>query len=116
MTSVEALRRDARERGGELVVRVGRPEEVWPELLRQTGEGGVVYAQAHVAHEELEIEGRVAEALQKSGAGSLAYIIGLSVLLYLVGFPLRRVHWRYLDILTFVGITAAPGALYAIPI
>lgn len=54
--------------------------------------------------------------LQKSGAGSLAYILFLSVLLFAVGYPLRRDVWRYRDVLTFVGLTALPAALYAIPI
>jgi hypothetical protein len=56
------------------------------------------------------------ELLQKAGIGSLIYVLALSTLLWLLGLGLRPVRWRYLDLLTFVTLTAPPGLLYAVPV
>jgi hypothetical protein len=57
-----------------------------------------------------------ASLLQKTGAGSLAYVVFLSLLLYLVGLPLFPRAWTYRHVLTFVSLTSPPAALYAIPV
>ncbi len=53
---------------------------------------------------------------QYAGLGSVAYIFILALVLYLLLLPLRPRDWDYGRVLTFVGLTAAPGILYAIPV
>lgn len=53
---------------------------------------------------------------QYAGLGSVAYILVLSVLLWLLALPLRPKNWNYLTVLIFVGLTAPPAWLYAIPV
>ena len=53
---------------------------------------------------------------QYAGLGSLAYIVVLSLLLWLLVLPLRPKRWSYLIVLTFVGLTAPPAWLYAVPV
>ena len=43
------------------------------------------------------------------GLGSVAYIFMLSVLLWLVGLPLRRREWSYQKVLAFVAFTGLPA-------
>jgi hypothetical protein len=50
------------------------------------------------------------------GLGSLLYVPALALILWLVLWPLRPRDWRYVNVLTFVGMTAPPGLLYAIPV
>jgi len=57
-----------------------------------------------------------AKLLQKSGLGSVAYIFVLALVLYVVALPLRPRNWSYRHVLTFVGLTAPPALLYAIPV
>lgn len=57
-----------------------------------------------------------AELLQTSGLGSVAYIIVLSFVIFCVVWPLEVPGWRYRHVLTFVGLTAPPAILYAIPV
>lgn len=57
-----------------------------------------------------------AHPLQYLGAGSLMYVVLLSLLLWLVIAPLRPQDWSYKRVLTFVSLTSAPAALYAIPV
>ena len=57
-----------------------------------------------------------AEVWQYLGAGSVAYIFCLSLLLYLVVWPLRPANWSYPGVLIFVGLTSLPALLYAIPV
>lgn len=57
-----------------------------------------------------------AEYWQYAGLGSVAYILCLSLLLYLVVWPLRPANWSYRGVLIFVGLTALPAVLYAIPV
>jgi hypothetical protein len=40
----------------------------------------------------------------------------LAAILYLVVKPLRPANWTYSSVLIFVGLTALPGLLYAIPV
>jgi deoxyribodipyrimidine photo-lyase len=60
--SVADLRASVRDRGGELLVRQGRPEAVVPELAESV-DADAVYAQTKPATEELEREYGVREAL-----------------------------------------------------
>lgn len=53
---------------------------------------------------------------QSSGLGSLVYLIVLSLYLWVVVAPIARRPLPPLLILIFVGMTAAPGILYAIPV
>lgn len=57
-----------------------------------------------------------AEWWQYWGLGSVAYIFVLSLVLFLLLWPLCPRNWSYLSVLIFVGLTAAPGLLYAIPV
>jgi hypothetical protein len=59
------------------------------------------------------------EVARRTGLGSVAYVVVLSLVLWLVLLPLRRpVSPRvgYRQVLTFVSCTAPPAALYAIPV
>ena len=53
---------------------------------------------------------------QYAGLGSVAYIAVLSLLLWLLILPLQPKHWSYLNVLIFVGLTAPPAWLYAVPV
>ena len=53
---------------------------------------------------------------QYAGLGSVAYIAVLSLLLWLLILPLHPKHWSYLNVLIFVGLTAPPAWLYAVPV
>jgi len=53
---------------------------------------------------------------QHAGLGSIAYILFLSALLWLVYRPLRPKHWRYRNVLLFVSLCSLPAWLYAIPV
>ncbi len=57
-----------------------------------------------------------ADAWQYLGLGSIAYIFLLSLLLYLIVWPLRPSNWTYRGVLVFVGLTSMPALLYAIPV
>jgi len=57
-----------------------------------------------------------AEYWQYVGVGSIVYIFCLSLLLYLIVWPLRPSNWTYRGVLVFVGLTSLPALLYAIPV
>jgi hypothetical protein len=57
-----------------------------------------------------------AEYWQYLGLGSIVYIFCLSLLLYLIVWPLRPSDWTYRGVLIFVGLTSLPALLYAIPV
>ncbi|KAL4859435.1 Blue-light photoreceptor PHR2 [Chlorella vulgaris] len=65
--AVADLRAALRAAGSELVVRVGRPEEVVAELVRRTG-AATVYCHTEVTYEELQAEAAVKSAAQAAGA------------------------------------------------
>lgn len=65
MESIEDLRRSLRQLGSDLVVRVGRPEDVLPRLTEQSGLDAV-YAHGEIASEELSVEGGIREALGRT--------------------------------------------------
>ena len=66
LESLHDLRERCRERGGDLVVRRGRPEEVLPEIARTHGVRTVRFHR-EVASEELAVERRVTVALSAHG-------------------------------------------------
>ncbi|EFN59149.1 hypothetical protein CHLNCDRAFT_56756 [Chlorella variabilis] len=70
--AVADLRAALRAAGSELVVRVGRPEEVVGELVRRTG-AGAVYCHTEVAYEDLRAEAAVRAAAEAGGARLRAY-------------------------------------------
>jgi hypothetical protein len=53
---------------------------------------------------------------QHLGIGSVAYVFVLAVFLWLVLWPLAPPNWKFLNVLTFVSLTAPPAVLYAIPV
>lgn len=57
-----------------------------------------------------------ADLLQRSGVGSLAYALGMSCLLWLIVLPVANQPINYLQTLTFVAMTSAPGLVYALPV
>ncbi|CAI5484058.1 unnamed protein product [Closterium sp. Yama58-4] len=69
---VAALRAALRERGSDLVVRVGRPEDVLPRLARAVGAQAVVLQQ-EVTPEESRVEAAVAARLKEEGVEAQTY-------------------------------------------
>jgi len=57
-----------------------------------------------------------AHLFQHLGLGSLAYIVFLSALLWLLFYPLKPKHWQYRNVLVFVSLCSLPALLYAIPV
>lgn len=57
-----------------------------------------------------------AELWQNLGLGSVVYILILAAVLWLLILPLEPESWSYPGVLVFVGLTALPGLLYAIPV
>ena len=57
-----------------------------------------------------------ADYWQYAGIGSVVYIFCLSLLLYVIVWPLRPSNWTYRGVLIFVGLTSLPALLYAVPI
>ncbi len=57
-----------------------------------------------------------AEIWQTLGLGSVAYVLVLAALLWLIVLPLGPRNWSYRGVLTFVTLTSPPALLYAIPV
>lgn len=57
-----------------------------------------------------------AEWGQYLGLGSVIYIFLLSLFIWLIVYPLRKQHWHYFQIVTFVSLVSLPAILYAIPV
>ena len=57
-----------------------------------------------------------ASLLQMLGVGSVVYVFVLGALLWAVIAPLRPRGWGYLQVVTFVSLTAPPALLYALPV
>lgn len=53
---------------------------------------------------------------QKAGLGSLAYVLVMALLIWLIAAPLKPRGWSYGAVLVFVTLTSAPAILYAIPV
>lgn len=54
--------------------------------------------------------------VQSLGLGSLPVLLGLVILVYVLLLPLQPVGWSFVNLLTFVSLTALPALLYAIPV
>lgn len=59
---------------------------------------------------------RDALAIQRTGIGSIAYIVALSTALYVMLWFVSNRKTRYLDMLVVVGMTSPPALVYAIPV
>lgn len=57
-----------------------------------------------------------AELWQLLGLGSLAYVVVLALLIWLIMIPLRPQRWSYRNVLIFICLTSPPAWLYAIPV
>lgn len=57
---------------------------------------------------------RVAE-FQHWGVGSLGVVVGIALLIYIIVWLLRPEHWSFFNVLTFVSLTALPGAMFVYP-
>lgn len=53
---------------------------------------------------------------QNLGLGSVAYVIVLACLLWLIYWPLRPERWQFRNVLLFITFCSAPALLYAIPV
>jgi hypothetical protein len=53
---------------------------------------------------------------QHAGLGSVAYVLVLALLLWVLMLPLRPQRWSYRNVLVFVTLTSLPALLYAIPV
>ncbi len=82
------LRSRLRAAGSDLVVRVGRPEAVLPELAAGVG-AGAVYCQGEVTAEEEAVEGRVRAALERRGGGAGLKRMWGGTLFHLEDLPFR---------------------------
>lgn len=54
-------------------------------------------------------------AWQRMGSDSILYVFVFAAILWLVLWPMRPRNWNYATILVFVGMTAPPAFLYALP-
>lgn len=57
-----------------------------------------------------------AEWWQLLGLGSIAYVLVLAFILWVLLAPLRPCAWSYRNVLLFITLTAPPALLYAIPV
>lgn len=57
-----------------------------------------------------------AHLLQHLGLGSVVYVFALSLMIWLLGLPLRPSNWSYRRLVTFISLTAPLAFLYAIPV
>jgi hypothetical protein len=53
---------------------------------------------------------------QYAGLGSLVYTLFMSAFLWALIMPMDPENWTYLNVVTFMGMTAPPALLYAIPV
>lgn len=54
--------------------------------------------------------------LLHTGVGSVIYVFALSLLLWMIVWPLHPKHWSYFRVATFVSLVSPPAILYAIPV
>lgn len=66
LESVSDLRRSLRDRGSDLVVRVGRPEEVLAEMAKAVG-AEAVYAHREVSRDDVKSEEKIEAAMKEEG-------------------------------------------------
>lgn len=74
--AVEALRNALRERGSDLLVRIGHPEEVLPDLCKRTGASMLMYHR-EVSYEDKQVEVALDKALSNSKTACSAFWGGL---------------------------------------
>ena len=53
---------------------------------------------------------------QQLGLGSVVYIFVLALLIWGIVYPIRKVHWNYFSVVTFISLVSLPAILYAIPV
>lgn len=83
---VSNLRHNLRELGSDLVVRVGKPEEILVSLAKSIGADGL-YAHQEISCEEVQCESRVSAALQQEGV-NVKYFWG-STLFHVDDLPFK---------------------------
>lgn len=86
-----------------------RPESWWPYL-------GYVVIVTWIVGMGRYWDSPDAHLAQTLGIGSLAYLFVMSALLWVVIAPIAKRSVTYIMVLIFVGMTAAPAILYAIPV
>jgi deoxyribodipyrimidine photolyase len=64
--SVSDLRKNLQERGSDLVIRIGKPEEVLVDMVKAIGADGV-YAHREASHDEVKAEDRIEAAMKEEG-------------------------------------------------
>ncbi|XP_057535925.1 blue-light photoreceptor PHR2-like [Amaranthus tricolor] len=84
--SVSDLRKNLRERGSDLVVRIGKPEAVLVEMVKAIG-ADAVYVHREVSKEEAKSEGRIEAAMKDEGV-EVKYFWG-STLYHLEDLPFK---------------------------
>ena len=57
-----------------------------------------------------------AKLLQHLGLGSVIYIFGLALFIWLILLPFKIKNWNYFTVVTFIGLTSFPAIFYAIPV
>ncbi len=57
-----------------------------------------------------------ASLLQHLGIGSVIYIFGLSLFIWIILKPFLIEKWTYFTVLTFISLTSFPAIFYAIPV
>jgi hypothetical protein len=57
-----------------------------------------------------------ANLLQHLGLGSVIYIYLLAAFIWIILLPFKVNDWKYLTVLTFIGLTSFPAIFYAIPV
>ncbi|XP_051118903.1 blue-light photoreceptor PHR2-like [Andrographis paniculata] len=82
--SVSDLRRSLQARGSDLVVRIGKPETVLPELVKAVG-ADAVYVHREVSNDEVKAEEKIAAAMEDEGV-EMKYCWG-STLYHLEDLP-----------------------------
>lgn len=85
LESLQTLRDRLREKGSDLVIRLGKPEEVIPQLIAEY-QADMVLAHKEITHEEIRVEERVEHALFKQGI-SIEFFWG-STLYHLSDLPM----------------------------
>lgn len=84
--SVSDLRKNLRERGSDLVVRIGKPETVLVEMAKIIG-ADAVYVHREVSKEEVKAEARIETAMKEEGV-ELKYFWG-STLYHMEDLPFK---------------------------
>ncbi|CAH1417570.1 unnamed protein product [Lactuca virosa] len=76
--SVSNLRKNLQARGSELIVRIGKPEKVLAELVKEVG-AEAVYAHREVSHDEVKGEEKIETALKDEGVDVKEKVQGLKI-------------------------------------